>query len=643
MLDQDFSRSLSPAFANERNWYSWLFSKEIANYIHPSHLRKDDMKLVEGGYGAMGTSSQYCLRWNNHRNNLLAAFDQLLHVEAFTDVTLACEDGATLHAHRLVLAACSSYFQALFVNAHTANHPIVVLKDVRACDMRALLEYMYRGEVNIEHDALQGLLRVAESLKVKGLVEELGNETNAALRPPSPPHEASHPPSTPVDARALQDLPPRSRVEPPTSASGPAPLSVSSHEQVRASSPTPPLYPLPPPGHPLHRPSPAPRARPPDARELDLRGDARDLRDHLREHLREPLRDAHRESLRDAHRDALRDPRDAHEPRDVHTPGSLDSDPPRPPLSLISPVPCCPNPCSRPRPSSAPPPATAPAWASSMMPLPGLLSSHVPHLLPHDHRDHLESPYSLSLKKEQHDEESRSMSDISREDEQEKSKIESLANGPLLPEFNPYHIDPNGPSHYSNFVSYVPTPKPEWKRYKQYTKTDLMDAIEAVRSGMTALQASRKYKVPSRTLYDKIKKMGISTVPRRMPSKKPSPSSTDLETSTADTHAPPEHHDPPPRDARDARDPPLPDHDKRHHKSATSDDDDHSASGAPVVIDDEDESSSPTPGSTPALGSFSLVGRKMYENGAGESSAKPLDLTDTESLLPKRAEIEERA
>lgn len=155
-----------------------------------------------------------------------------------------------------------------------------------------------------------------------------------------------------------------------------------------------------------------------------------------------------------------------------------------------------------------------------------------------------------------------------------------------------------------------------------------------------SFQASRKYKVPSRTLYDKIKKMGISTVPRRMPSKKPSPSSTDLETSTGETHAPPEPHEPPTRDARDSS---LQEHDKRLTKSVTSDDDDHSASGAPVVIDDEDESSSPTPGSTPALGSFSLVGRKMYENGAGESSAKPLDLTDTESLIPKRPEIEERA
>lgn len=63
--------------------------------------------------------------------------------------------------------------------------------------------------------------------------------------------------------------------------------------------------------------------------------------------------------------------------------------------------------------------------------------------------------------------------------------------------------------------------KPEWKRYKQYTRNDIMSAIECVRNGMSALQASRKFGVPSRTLYDKVKKLGITTgTPRNRSSSK---------------------------------------------------------------------------------------------------------------------------
>merc|ERR1711997_464921 len=63
----------------------------------------------------------------------------------------------------------------------------------------------------------------------------------------------------------------------------------------------------------------------------------------------------------------------------------------------------------------------------------------------------------------------------------------------------------------SRLANYVPSQRLEWKRYKQYTRTDIMSAIEEVKQGMSALQASRKYGVPSRTLYDKVKKMGITT------------------------------------------------------------------------------------------------------------------------------------
>ena len=45
-------------------------------------------------------------------------------------------------------------------------------QDIKYEEIRAILDYMYKGEVNVAQDHLPGLLKVAELLKVKGLVEE---------------------------------------------------------------------------------------------------------------------------------------------------------------------------------------------------------------------------------------------------------------------------------------------------------------------------------------------------------------------------------------------------------------------------------------------------------------------------------------
>lgn len=115
-------------------------------------------------------SEHYCLRWNNHQSNLLGVFSQLLRDESLVDVTLACSEGHSIRAHKVVLSACSSYFQTLFVD-HPSRHPIVILKDVRFSELQTLIEFMYKGEVNVEYCQLSALLKTAESLKVKGLAE----------------------------------------------------------------------------------------------------------------------------------------------------------------------------------------------------------------------------------------------------------------------------------------------------------------------------------------------------------------------------------------------------------------------------------------------------------------------------------------
>ncbi|XP_069960552.1 protein tramtrack, beta isoform-like isoform X1 [Cherax quadricarinatus] len=125
--------------------------------------------MVSSGVRMAMSPQQFCLRWNNHQSNIISVFEQLLQTESFVDVTLAVE-GMTLKAHKVVLSACSPYFQAVLAS-HPDKHPIVILKDVRYTDMRDLLDFMYRGEVSVDQDNLSGFLRVAESLRIKGLTE----------------------------------------------------------------------------------------------------------------------------------------------------------------------------------------------------------------------------------------------------------------------------------------------------------------------------------------------------------------------------------------------------------------------------------------------------------------------------------------
>lgn len=93
---------------------------------------------------------QYCLRWKYHHSNLQTMFSQLLDRGCFTDVTLACE-GQLIKAHRVVLCACSTFFDSILTNRYTDKDPIVIMKDCKFDDIRCLIEFMYKGEINVEH------------------------------------------------------------------------------------------------------------------------------------------------------------------------------------------------------------------------------------------------------------------------------------------------------------------------------------------------------------------------------------------------------------------------------------------------------------------------------------------------------------
>ena len=113
----------------------------------------------------------YHLKWNNHLQNMYSQLDTLYHDQLLVDVSISCTDGI-LKAHRVVLSACSPYFEAIFKDNH-CKHPVLILKGVSSLEMQALLNFMYKGYVEVLDVDLQSFMCTANELKIRGLADEL--------------------------------------------------------------------------------------------------------------------------------------------------------------------------------------------------------------------------------------------------------------------------------------------------------------------------------------------------------------------------------------------------------------------------------------------------------------------------------------
>ncbi|XP_014203511.1 zinc finger and BTB domain-containing protein 42 [Copidosoma floridanum] len=137
---------------------------------------------------------QFCLRWHNFQNTLLTSLPKLLDGGYLTDVTLSA-GGRHIHAHRLILSACSYYFKELFKDLNTLQHPVIILPGMEYANLCALVTFMYNGEVNIYQEQLPALLAMADTLHIRGLADIAGRasryESNQTLDPPPPLEERS--------------------------------------------------------------------------------------------------------------------------------------------------------------------------------------------------------------------------------------------------------------------------------------------------------------------------------------------------------------------------------------------------------------------------------------------------------------------
>ena len=131
-------------------------------------------------------SEKLCLQWNDFKANVNSAFGRLRDDKEFTDVTLACEDGQQVEAHKVILAASSPFFEKILQrNKHP--HPLIYLRGFDSQNLLAILDFLYFGEANVCQENLDSFLAIADELKLKGFSDFFEEQEKSAY--PKPIHK----------------------------------------------------------------------------------------------------------------------------------------------------------------------------------------------------------------------------------------------------------------------------------------------------------------------------------------------------------------------------------------------------------------------------------------------------------------------
>merc|ERR1719318_2209199 len=95
----------------------------------------------------------------------------------FTDVTIACDDGKTVKAHKVVLSASSTVLHNILMQYYDAN-PLLYFGDTSFKHIEYILRYVYFGEVSVKENELKEFMEIATKFKINGIYSDETEKVN---------------------------------------------------------------------------------------------------------------------------------------------------------------------------------------------------------------------------------------------------------------------------------------------------------------------------------------------------------------------------------------------------------------------------------------------------------------------------------
>lgn len=103
--------------------------------------------------------------------DILEVLDSMRRRKELSDVTLVVDE-REITAHRVILAACSPYFRAMFLSGFSeASEQKIYLKEVDADALQLIVDYFYTTELELNVYNVEEILRICVLLRLTNLVD----------------------------------------------------------------------------------------------------------------------------------------------------------------------------------------------------------------------------------------------------------------------------------------------------------------------------------------------------------------------------------------------------------------------------------------------------------------------------------------
>ncbi|CAG0892419.1 unnamed protein product [Cyprideis torosa] len=124
---------------------------------------------------------EFCLRWGTFQSHIGEYFRFLWKTKKQADATIFCQGGHRIEAHRFVLASCSGFFENVFSEVPTTSHAFVAVPGYHSDVVKAVIEFIYQGEVNVSNRKMSELFNVAQVRGLSSRGQETAVPTDAAV------------------------------------------------------------------------------------------------------------------------------------------------------------------------------------------------------------------------------------------------------------------------------------------------------------------------------------------------------------------------------------------------------------------------------------------------------------------------------